>query len=178
MGGRAKNKEIIKWLYRYMYLQFEIERHEERIARLKSAEEFPARPEGSEGGGSSQPNKDRMGSAIVRRMLQEERVRQRIAEINAELDEIEDAIDQLQNPLEREVLRLRYLDGEDNRDNEDDPDSARNPVKHMEWKDISLRIYGDNDEKHLRATYRLHGLALENISKIRNEVTSNGESEF
>lgn len=149
-------KEAKRRLKQYIHLQFELYRQCERLARLKSAEKFPSRPEGNEGGGTGQPNPHRQENAIVRRMGYEEKMKVRVAEITAELDAIDDAIDSLPDALEREVLRLRYTDGENNR--------------LAEWTQIALDLYGDNDEKHLLASFKLHGRALANIAIIFNEV--------
>lgn len=153
-------KEAKRRLCQYIHLQFELYRQCERLARLKSAEKFPTRPEGNEGG-TGQPNPHRQENAIVRRMEYENKMNARVAEITAELDAIDDAIDSLPDALEREVLRLRYTDGENNR--------------HIEWSEVALNLYGDNDEKHLLATYRLHGRALVNIATIFNEVKEDGK---
>ena len=47
------------------------------------------------------------------------------------MEKIEEAISQIQDPMEREVLRLRYIDGD--------------CWKPMPWGEVALRIYGDND---------------------------------
>ena len=142
---------IKKKLRNYIYLHFEAENLYERWARLKSAEVFPSSPEGNGGGGFSQPNPHRQENAIIRRMEHEAKMAGRIEVIQAEMDEIEDAIDSLCDPLEREVLRLRYMDGENNR--------------HMKWTDVALHIYGDDDEPHVLAAHRLHGRALVSLAK-------------
>ena len=160
-GQQDAVQEAKRRLKQYIHLQYETYKQCERLARLKSAEQFPTRPEGNEGGGTGQPNPHRQENAIVRRILHEDRMNARIAEIMKELDAIDDAIDSLPDALEREVLRLRYTDGENNR--------------HMEWSEIALQMYGDNDEKHVLASQRLHGRALVNISKIFNEVKEDGK---
>lgn len=140
-------------LRNYIYLRFEAENLYERWARLKSAEIFPSSPErNSGGGGFSQPNPHWQENAIVRRMEHEAKMTERIASIQAEMDEIDNAIDSLCDPLEREVLRLRYMDGENNR--------------HMKWADVAVHIYGNDDEPHVLAARRLHGRALVSLSDI------------
>lgn len=154
-------KSIKERLYKYIHLRFEVGKLNERLARLQSEEQFPTRPEGN-GGGSGQPNKDRMANAIIRRIEYQEKNAANIEAINAELDALDDAINGLEEPLEREVLRLRYTDGKNNR--------------HMEWKDVAISIYGNDDEKHIKATHRLHGSALVSIAKLINS-TETKESE-
>ena len=158
-------KELVKLikerLKNYIHLRFEVGKLDERLVRLQSEEQFPTRGEDN-GGGGGQPRRDRMESAIIRRIAYQEKTAGRIATINAELDAIDDAIDGLADPLEREVLRLRYTDGENNR--------------LTEWKDVAIDIYGDDDEKHLLATHRLHGRALVSMAKLINS-TETKESE-
>ena len=69
----------------------------------------------------------------------------------AEMQVIEDAIRSLPNPMEREVLRLRYMEG--------------TCLRHLPWRDVALRLFGDDDDSHMMATYRLHTLALQKISE-------------
>lgn len=92
-----------------------------------------------------------MERAIIRRMEYEERVMPQIEEAQKEMEEIEAAIDGVPDPMEREVLRLRYIDGEN--------------CRLMPWKDVASQLFGDNDERHLLAAYRLHGRALVSISE-------------
>ena len=94
-----------------------------------------------------------MERAILQYMEYEERIMPQIEVIQTEMEEIEAAIDSVPDPLEREILRLRYIDGEH--------------CRMMPWKDVALRMFGDNDERHILAAYRLHGRALVSISGIK-----------
>ena len=38
--------------------------------------------------------------------------------------------------------------------------------RHMPWRDVALKIYGDDDEGQMQAVYRLHGRALQSIREI------------
>lgn len=78
--------------------------------------------------------------------IQIENLRQLVADVQA----IEAAIDRIEDPLERECLRLRYIDG--------------NGYKLMPWRDVSIAIFGDDDEKYLLSTFRLHGKALQHVA--------------
>ena len=60
---------------------------------------------------------------------------------------IEAAIDHVEDPLERECLRLRYIDGDG--------------YRLIPWGDVAIMIYGDDDEKSLHAIFRLPGKALQ-----------------
>lgn len=77
-------------------------------------------------------------------MIQEER------ELKKEL---EDLIAQLDNPDEQGVLELKYIDG-------------------IEWPDVSELLFGsaedyeDNPERYMKRTFRIHGAALQRLSRI------------
>lgn len=133
----------------YVSLKMEIENQMERLARMKNEAKIPAIRQG-DGSQHTPGSGDRMERAILRYMDYEERMTPKIEAIQAEMDEIEAAIDAVADPLEREILRLRYIDGEF--------------CRLMPWKDVALRMFGDNDERHILAAYRLHGQALVSIS--------------
>ncbi len=136
----------------YVSLRMEIENRLERLERLKNEAQIPAiRP--GDGSKHTQGSGDRMERAIIRYMEYEERIKPQIESTRAEMRKIESAIDAVQDPLEREVLRLRYIDSDF--------------CRLMPWKDVALNLFGDDDEKHLLAAYRLHGRALVSISKIQ-----------
>lgn len=141
--------DVSKRLYNYIRLKKRVENHEERIARMKSDEQFPGmRP--SDGSKRNPGASDRMGNAVIRRMEYEARVADSIKAAEKEMDAIEAAVFGLDDPLESEVLQLRYIDG----------DGAG---RQMQWREVALNIYGDDDEKDLMAVYRLHGRALQSI---------------
>ena len=115
---------------------------------MKSEEQFPAMRAGD--GSQHTGVGDRLTGAVLRRMDYEERIRPLIEANLREMEKIEEAISQIQDPMEREVLRLRYIDGA--------------CWKPMPWSEVALQIYGDNDERCLMATYRLHSRALASIN--------------
>jgi hypothetical protein len=133
----------------YALIRTEIDNQLEWLARMKNNELLPAPATGTGGGRSGVS--DRMANAINRRLDLEARVLPQIEAGLAELEAIEAAIDALDNPLEREVLRLRY--------------TQTDCCRPMAWGDISGRIYGDDDEAHVKATLRLHGRALQSIQQ-------------
>lgn len=138
-------------LKKYIYLRREVENHLERLARMKNQALIPARRE-DQGGGHSGGASDRMAEAIIRRLSYEDRTAE---EINAKLDEMDkvrEAVGKLDDPLEREVLRLRYIDG--------------TGYKHMPWRNVAAVIYGSDDGAQLMAVYRAHGRALQHIIHI------------
>lgn len=133
----------------YVSLRLEVENQLERLARMKNDEKIPAirQGDGSKSTGSAGSRTER---AIIRRMEYEERALPQIEAAQAEMEKIEAAINAVSDPKEREVLRLRYIDGEF--------------ARQMPWKEVSRRLFGDDDDKHLLATYRLHGLALQRLT--------------
>ena len=143
--------EVKARLCNYIKLKKRIENHEERIARMRSDEQFPAmRP--SDGSKRNPGASDRMGNAVIRRIEYEERMADSIKDALAEMSLIEAAVFSLDDPLECEVLQLRYIDGDIN--------GAARP---MHWSDVAIKIYGDDDEKDVRNAHRLHGRALQSI---------------
>ena len=68
-----------------------------------------------------------------------------------EMLEIEQTVNALPDPLEREVLRLRYMDSDN--------------VRNIPWSHIALELYGDDDQKYLDAIFRLHKSALNHVSQ-------------
>ena len=137
-------------LTNYIFLKMEVEHQLERIARMRNEEKFPAMRE-SDGSQHTPGTGDRMERAIIRRMEYEDEVADQLNESIAEMRKIERAVNSLANIQEREVLRLRYLDG--------------SGCRHMSWPEVAMAMYRDNDEKHKQAVYRIHGRALKNITK-------------
>ena len=138
-------------LSQYIYLKMEVEHQLERLARLRNQERLPAMQESDSSKQSGSGTGDRMERAIIRRMEYEDRVMPQVEAAMAEMQVIEDAIRSLPNPMEREVLRLRYMEG--------------TCLRHLPWRDVALRLFGDDDDSHMMATYRLHTLALQKISE-------------
>lgn len=141
----------------YISLRMEVDNQLERLERLKSQEQFPSMEMGNES--QHMPgNGDRLERAILRRMEFEKRAMPKIERNRKEMARIEDAIDEMPDPLEREVLRLRYIDGDCSR--------------HMPWKDVSEKLFGDDEDKHMLAVYRLHNKALNNIYDVTEKFDS------
>ena len=141
-----------KRLQNYIYLRREIENQQERLARMKNEEKLPAPRMDCGGTQHTGSANDRMANAIVRRLEYESEIADSMEGIRVEMASIRGAIAKLQNPMEREVLRLRYCDGD--------------YCRHMPWRDVALKIYGDDDEGQMQAVYRLHGRALQSIREI------------
>lgn len=60
--------------------------------------------------------------------------------------EIEAVIDGISSPMLREVLRIRYTDTD--------------TWKPLKWRDVAMRMYGDDDDNAMRRLLRFHREAL------------------
>jgi hypothetical protein len=135
-------------LEKYISLRMEVDNQLDRLARMRSEERLPAVAMGGESKKTG-ATKDRLERAVLRRMEYEERVLPQIEAAQAEMEAIEDAIDALEDPLERDVLRCRYIDG--------------NYHRHTKWREVARIVLGDDDENRQRMAFRIHEKALQNI---------------
>ena len=140
-------------LARYISLKKENENRLERLARLRSNAELPpqAGPDGSKG---TSCNADRLALAVEAYLEYQARMQPLLEANRREMTAIEEAVAALPDPLEREVLRLRYMDS--------------SSIRPFTWKEIALYMYGVDGESHVRALMYLHQKALSNISYIFN----------
>lgn len=136
-------------LARYISLKKENENRLERLARMRCNAELPAlqQGDGSKGSGSSM---DRMARSVEKCMEYEAQIRPLIEANRREMAVIEEAVEALKDPLEREVLRLRYMDGEH--------------CRMLSWRKVALELYQDEDKRFIDAAMRLHRTALANIN--------------
>ena len=144
---KKSTKERLK---SYIFLRSEVDKQLERLSRMKSDELFPAHRE-SDGSKHTASGSDRMANAIVRRLQYEEKILDEVERKMDEMDAIQSAIDSLTDSLEREVLRMRYVDCDG--------------LKHTPWREIALDLYGDDDEAQMQMVFRIHGRALQNIEE-------------
>lgn len=138
-----------KRLQSYIGLRLENENINERIARMQSAAEMPpmSSGDGSQHTGSSGAP---MARAVERLIEYKAQVAPTLESNRREMLEIEQAVNALPDPLEREVLRLRYLDGD--------------YCRPLRWSEIAVCLYGEDDEKIIRSVFRLHTDALRHIN--------------
>lgn len=156
MGDNPK----IVWLKRYLNLQRQVDNREETLARYENAQYLPAMPD-SDGSKHTPGRSDRMANATVRYMEQKKKLMPKILDCKAKMQAIEDAIYAIEDPLEQEVLILRYLEGEDG-------------YKHMRWKIVAMAMYSSDDEADITRVHRLHGAAL--LSLTMPDETADGVS--
>ena len=93
-----------------------------------------------------------MARAVERYMEYEREIRPVLAANRREMDAVRAAVEALSDPMEREVLRLRYLD--------------TNGCRLMRWRDVALAIYGDDDEKDVLSARRIHDSAIRSIQFV------------
>ncbi len=140
---------IKKQLKNYIYLQLENENQIERLARMKSAEQLPPAVI-SDGSQRQCSSNQRMAKAIENRLVVEKEMQFIIENNTSQMKSIREKITQIEDPMQREVLRLRYLDARHSRN--------------LKWTEIAELIYGSDDEKYLIAIQRIHKKALENLN--------------
>lgn len=145
---KARRQRVAETLSQYKQLQFENENILERIARMKAREEYPAEHE-ADGSQCTATAGERMALAIESRISYEKSTAQRLADNRTAMHRIESAINALESPLEREVLRLRYLDGSYNR--------------LSKWSEVAFSLYGNSEEKDVKAALRLHNAAVRHL---------------
>lgn len=139
-----------KRLQSYIGLRLENENINERIARMQSAAEMPPMSSG-DGSQHTSSSGDRMARAVERLIEYKAQVSPTLESNRREMLEIERAVNALPDPLEREVLRLRYMDSDN--------------IRNRPWSHIALELYGDDDQKYLDALFRLHKSALNHVSQ-------------
>lgn len=151
-----ENKIIIdkKRLSQYPSLMLEIDLQREKLARMKSSEVLPPSMKESDGSQHTGFGSDRLGAAIARRLDQEPKILARIRRNEEACNAMERAVDALENPLERSVLRLRYMEGVE------DEETGVTVWGLKPWRDVCIEIYGSDTEKNMTATYRLRSSAL------------------
>ena len=143
-----------KRLKKYVSLKMERDNELKRLEQLQKDAGVSGSSATWEGDGSQRSiyvNTDAIPKAIIRKMEQEEKIAANIARIDEEMIYIEDQISDMEDPMHKEVLRLRYLDGDH--------------CRWTPWEEVSEWIYHGVEEKHMKATYRLHGYALEALKK-------------
>lgn len=144
----GENPKIV-WLKRYLKLQCQVDGRMDMLKRLENAQYLPAMPD-SDGSKHTPGRSDRMANATIRYMEQRERLTPKINAAKAAMQAIEDAVYAIDDPLEQEVLTLRYLEGGEG-------------YRLMKWREVALALYHSDDEADITRVHRLHGEALLNL---------------
>lgn len=138
-------------LKQYIYIKGEYDDYVEELTVLENNAIIPAMRE-SDGSKKGPSASDRMGNATIRYMEYKDKVKPALDRLKAEMDFIENAISEMENSLERQVLRLRYIRGDDG--------GVRD---WMPWRKVALRIYKSDDDAKVQLVQRIHGRALQHI---------------
>ena len=83
----------------------------------------------------------------------------RIRENKRFLDGMEKAVQKIEDPLEREVLQMRYMDG--------------NACRLTGWKEVAFQLYQDDSAANVTAAHRLHRKALHTLAVILESEGAN-----
>lgn len=148
---RPTTDEIKERLKRYPGIRMETENMLSRLEILRSEETIPPVRQG-DGSKRTAGTGDRQERAIIRRMEYEERTAPKIAANKQEIKAIDAAVAALDDPLEREVITIHYIEVD--------------AYKPLPWRDVALEIYGDDSDAKLLAVHRLHSKALRSLQEI------------
>lgn len=141
----------IEQLEQYARLKMEVQINEERILEAFNSTQIPAMKQG-DGSQRTAGSGDRQESATLRYMELKDRLQPQIDANKAQMRRIEDAISSLSDPMQREVLRIRYTDT-----------TGWEPMK---WRLVALRMYGDDDDKNITAANRIFRKARESLEGL------------
>ena len=146
--------EIKERLKRYPGLRMETDNLLARLEVLKSEETLPPMRQG-DGSKRTAGTGDRQERAILRRMEYEERNAPTITANRQELKVIDRAVAALRDPLERDVIKIHYIEVDS--------------YKPLPWRDVAIAMYGEDTDAKLLAVHRLHSKALQSLRKILQE---------
>lgn len=152
-GQPRETDEIKAKLKSYGRLQRRLDNQIARLDNLMDSVDavnstnYSGMPSGSHDGTSRQERYVEHTDELQRKiddMIEEERALRK---------ELEDLIAQLNNPDEQGVLEMKYIDG-------------------LRWKGVCLSLFGmnedyeENAERYMKRTFRIHGAALQRLSRI------------
>ena len=150
-------RQIKERLRRYTDLLREIKNQRERLDCLM---ETYGDPSSSDLSGTPRPKggvSDPTANAAERITDLREKIQRKEAQEKIERAALEDLTEHMDDPDERLVIQLKYID-------------------QVEWDDITFRLFGnlrDYTEKfegYQRRTFRIHGRALLNLARAENGV--------
>lgn len=156
MTDQPKTKQVKDLLRRYTAMLRNIDNQYARLDRLAVKMEAPPGPDLTGMPRGQGTPTDRTGMMVMRKMELEEQITKAIDEERAERRAIDSMIEEIGDPDERAVLRLRYFD-------------------RAEWEDVTFALYGDRADyidraaTYERRTFRLHGRALLTLARVDME---------
>lgn len=140
-----------EYLKRYAALKMEARSNEERILQAFNDTQIPAMKQG-DGSQRTAGSGDRHESAMIRYIEVKDRLQPQVDANKAEMKEIEDAINSLDDGLQREVLRVRYIDADGWRP--------------LLWRFVALKMYKSDEEKDVQQVQRIHRKAIEALDAV------------
>ena len=123
----------------------------ERVARMKSAEQFPSMKI-SDGSQHVASASDLTAQAIESRLEYVYSNECEIANLTAQVRAVEIVVNSISDSQQRQILRYRYMDAE----------FCQNP----RWNEIARKMYGTDQERFLQLCFRVHRVALESFERI------------
>lgn len=127
-------------LRQYQQLKFEKERMEEKLEELEAAMVSPRTQELNAMPKAQQPTAGSiMDKLIEQHLALKDLYASKLRELNDTLMDIETAIESLTDPTERNLMRLRYIDG-------------------LRWEEVTVAI-----GYSWQQTHRIHARALERL---------------
>lgn len=142
---RGRLREQIKQkLHSYNGARDECKQIDNQLKALEIAATSPriqamdGMPRGSGGG-------DAMASIVAELVQLEEKYKDKLHRLHTAMAEVEDLIDSLDDPVERQVLRCRYIEG-------------------LIWEEVCVKL-----AYSWRQTHRIHGAALDKLVDVEME---------
>ena len=140
------------------YLPMAME-NKNRLARLndmRDAGGLTGIPE-SDGSAHTAGNSHKMEAAVERYLEYEKKI-QPLLKANADkMAQLESMVDSIPDGLQREVLRLRYMDAE-----------SEDTCRPKKWNAVALTLYGSDDRKYIEAVHRIHKKAILTLESTEN----------
>ena len=133
-------KQVKSQLEKYLGLSFELKNQLQYLAHLQQLDHNSIRLQGS---------RSEEYATQIAPIVQANR---------REMKVIESAVEALKNPLEREVLRLRYLNPSI------DPQTGKQSVRHTTWSEIAFSLYGECVPAVQKRAIRLHNKAITHLT--------------
>ena len=143
---------IKEWLASYQGLKFEYDTWFEQWARLDNQQYIPEMRPG-DGSKRSPGASDRMANATIRRMEFENQTADEINRIKGQMQAIEAAINSLDDPMLRAILKQRYISG----------DGSYKPKK---WRHIAMVVRHEESEAAMMYVQRLHREAINKLEAM------------
>ena len=147
--------KVKRWLRSYNDRDRDIDTQLERLDKLETRLKSFGVPVLSDMPKSPSAADDRTADLVSQKVDLEKEIRTALVDQKTFRNQIYSLIDMVNNPDERAVLRIKYIDG-------------------YQWQDICDMLFGsridyvDKEESYLRRTHKIHKAALERVVRIIN----------